>query len=108
MSLSPLDPLYYGMLSVRAMTHISNDEFEAASRLSERAIQQPGAHFYIALIAAASSELNGDRRTARRWRDHALASRANISSDLFFAAFPFRENELRRKLARAFERLDVP
>jgi hypothetical protein len=108
MSLSPLDPLYYGMLSVRAMTHISNDEFEAACRLSERAVQLPGAHFYIALIAAASSELKGDRRTARRWRDHALASRANISSDLFFAAFPFRDNELRRKLARAFERLDLP
>ncbi|WP_342076103.1 winged helix-turn-helix domain-containing protein [Yoonia sp. SS1-5] len=107
MSLSPLDPLYYGMLGVRAMSHIAEDDFEAASRLAQQAMQSPGAHFYMALIAAAAFELQGDGDRAKRCRDHALHERPDVSQDMFFSAFPFRSNDMRGKFSGALQRLGV-
>ena len=85
--------------------HIVGDE---ASQLAERAMQSPGAHFYIALIAAAAFELNGDATAATRWRDHALRHRPDASVPMFFAAFPFRDQGARSKISGALTRLGLP
>jgi TolB-like protein/Flp pilus assembly protein TadD len=107
MSLSPLDPLYYAMLSVRAMSHITKDEFDIASELSERAMQSPGAHFYIALIAASSHELNGDVTAGQKWLNHALRIRPDVTAAMFLSAFPFQHGEMRKKMTGALHRLGL-
>lgn len=106
-SLSPLDPLHYGMVAVQAMSHIATEDFGEARRLAERAVQTPGAHFYIEMIAAAACALDGDLAAAGRLRDRALAMRPDLSQAMFFAAFPFKMPDMRDTLAGAFGRLGI-
>lgn len=107
LSLSPLDPLAYAMHGTRAMSSIVQEDFASAVRFAESAMQLPGAHVYIALIAALSHEMNGSRAAAETWRDHALASRPDISIAMFFAAFPFSDQSVQRQIIRAFRRLGI-
>ncbi|HET6599968.1 MAG TPA: winged helix-turn-helix domain-containing protein, partial [Burkholderiaceae bacterium] len=44
MRLSPLDPLYYGMLGTRAFSHMVEGEDAEAAEWAERAARSPGAH----------------------------------------------------------------
>lgn len=106
-SLSPLDPLRYGMLGVQAMSLLAIDDYEAGRRMAERAVQSPGSHFYIAMIAAAACELQGDHQAARRMRDRALAMRPDLSQSMFFAAFPYRDRMMRDRFGEAFTRLGI-
>lgn len=107
MSLSPLDPLSYGMFGVQAMAAMSREDYLEAKQMSEKAMQSPGAHFYIAIIAAIANELQGDKQAAHRWRAHALKNRPDVNADMFFAAFPFRNSDLRQRVNRALTELDL-
>jgi TolB-like protein len=66
-ALSPLDPLLYGMLGVRAFSHIVLDEPAEAACWGERAARAPRAHPLIALIAAVGHGLNCDAVSAVGW-----------------------------------------
>lgn len=105
--LSPLDPLRYGMLACRAMAHISVEEFEEAAKLSTEAMQLPGAHFYIAMIAAAGNELSGNTEEAKRMVARAVAAKPDVSVPMFLQAFPFRSGPLRASMTGAFKRLGL-
>ncbi len=107
LSLSPLDPLLYAMQGTRAMAAIMNEDFAEAQRLGEAAARAPGAHFFIFMIAAATSELNEQRLTAEIWMQRALQTKPDADSGTFFRAFPSRDDGFREKMTAAFTRLGV-
>jgi tetratricopeptide (TPR) repeat protein len=105
--LSPLDPLLYAMFSTKALSHIANEDFAAASQLAEKAVRVPGAHFYIAIITAIALELGGNREGAEVWRDKALAERPDFTVAMFFKAFPFKDPSMQSRIARSLTRLGI-
>ena len=107
LSLSPLDPLGYAMLSTQSMAALQQEDFASAAALACRAVQSPSAHFYIRMIAAAANELNGDRRRASSLLAEALLQRPELSQDLFFQAFPFAHEPDRKRLRQAFDALGL-
>jgi tetratricopeptide (TPR) repeat protein len=98
MQLSPLDPMHYAMLGVRALTHLAAGEDAEASLWAERAARAPGAHAMISLVAAIAAALSGNGLTAREWATHARRRSPAISSSVFFASFPIREPRFRRRV----------
>lgn len=107
LSLSPFDPLAYGMLGVRAFTHLTEQDWATAAQWSERAARAPGAHALIEMIAAISARLNGDEARAQVWRDSSLRRQPGLSAKTFFDAFPFRDAAARRMIEDTLKSLDV-
>ncbi|MFC3080060.1 winged helix-turn-helix domain-containing tetratricopeptide repeat protein [Phenylobacterium terrae] len=103
--LSPLDPLAYGMLGVRALSHLVLDEPEQAAQWGERAARAPGAHALIHMIAAVGHSLAGDPARACRWAASARARKPGLSADDFLSAFPFHDAAARRRVVEAFRSL---
>jgi TolB-like protein len=101
MVLSPLDPLQYGMLGVRAFSHILHDEPAEAALWGERAARAPRAHPLIELIAAVGHGMNGDTLRASYWMRSARSRQPGIGVADFLEAFPFRGVEARRRIALA-------
>ncbi|MCB2098644.1 MAG: winged helix-turn-helix domain-containing tetratricopeptide repeat protein [Parvularculaceae bacterium] len=101
LSLSPLDPFRYGMLGVRAFCHIADGDDAAAARWGEQAARAPGAHVLIAAIAVAVHSLNGDEEQAQRWADNVRARKSDLTQADFFEAFPFRREDVRKRLSGA-------
>jgi TolB-like protein len=97
--LSPLDPLRYGMLGVRAFSHILLDEPAEAALWGERAARAPHAHALIELVAAVGHGLNGDNELAKAWANSARARQPGIGVADFLEAFPFREAEVRNRIS---------
>lgn len=101
MRLSPLDPLYYGMLGTRAFSHMATGEDSEAAVWAERAARAPGAHALISMIASAAHALAGDRPRAQSW-----AADVRIRNDLlrqqdFFRSFPMKCEVTRKRVADA-------
>jgi hypothetical protein len=105
LALSPLDPLAYGMLGVRAFSHIVLDQSAPAALWAERAARAPGAHALIEMIAAVAHVLNGDEARARAWTASSRLRSPGLGAADFFRAFPFRDPATRERIARALQRL---
>jgi TolB-like protein len=105
LALSPLDPLAYGMLGVRAFSHMVLDEAAEAALWAERAARAPGAHALIEMIAAVAHALAGDEARAKAWVASARTRSPGLAAPDFFSAFPFRDPATRRRIARALDRL---
>jgi TolB-like protein len=105
LALSPLDPLAYGMLGVRALSHMVLDEPPAAAHWAERAARSPGAHALIAMIAAAAHSLNGDDARAALWAASARRRSPALQPQDFLTAFPIQPAAARLRIARALQRL---
>lgn len=90
MRLSPLDPLYYGMLGTRSFTHMVLGEDIEAAQWAERAARSPGAHVLIALIAVAAHALNGDQARAEAWAANVRSRNSALNRNDFFRAFPIK------------------
>jgi TolB-like protein len=103
MRLSPLDPLYYAMLSARGLTHVARHEDAEAADWADRGARSPGAHALIAMIAAAAHALAGDSGRARHWADDARVRQPSLTQAEFFGAFPIRDETMRSRLAKALE-----
>ncbi len=101
MTLSPLDPFRYAMESAMGVAHLHVGDLEAAADWSVRGAGRPGAHYLIATIAMALSELAGKRDEARYWAAQTRARRLDASIDQFFAAFPFDSQDRRRDIREA-------
>lgn len=97
MSLSPLDPLRYGMLGARALAHLARGEVPSGCKWAERAARAPGAHVLIAMIAAIAYELAGERNKARVWARNVRERNPAIVQADFFQSFPFQDRDLRRR-----------
>ena len=105
MRLSPLDPLYYGMLGTRAFTHMALGEDVEAAAWAERAARSPGAHVLIAMIAAAANELAGDPVRAGHWAANVRERNARLTREDFFRAFPMKPEAMRARVSGALGRL---
>jgi TolB-like protein/tetratricopeptide (TPR) repeat protein len=107
MRLSPLDPMAYAMLGVRAFGDMMREDWPQAALDGERAARAPGAHALIEMIAAVAHELNGDGARASAWGRSARQRQPSLGAADFFQAFPFRDGPTRRRIAQALERLEV-
>ncbi|MGE5565195.1 MAG: winged helix-turn-helix domain-containing protein [Parcubacteria group bacterium] len=103
LSLSPLDPLAYGMMGVRAFSHLAEEDWSAAAAWGERAARAPGAHALIEMIAALSHRLNGDAARADYWQRSAMRRHPGLNAEVFLKAFPFRDERARRLIGEALE-----
>ena len=105
-TLSPLDPLLYGMLGVRAMSHIVLQNYPRAAEWATRAAQAPGAHALIAMIAVVAHALNGDDETARQWATSARTRAPEFTRHDFLRSFPFRQEASRARIEAMLKRHD--
>lgn len=98
LALSPIDPLAYGMLGARALSHLGLDEPQKAAEWGERAARSPGAHALIEMIAVAGHGMNSDDKRARGWAASAKTRSPGLTSDAFFSAFPLRNPAARNRI----------
>jgi DNA-binding winged helix-turn-helix (wHTH) protein/tetratricopeptide (TPR) repeat protein len=105
MRLSPLDPLYYGMLGTRAFTHMAVGEDAQAADWAGRAARAPGAHVLIAMIAAAAHVMSGDTRRAAVWAANARERNPALTRDDFCRAFPMQSDAMRARVLQALVQL---
>ncbi len=104
LALSPLDPLLYGMLGVRAFSHIVLGESAQAAAWAERAARSPGAHALIEMIAVVAHGLNGNDMRAKAWAESARARVPDLTDAEFFRAFPFRDPLTHKHISKTLER----
>ncbi len=104
MRLSPLDPLYYGMLGTRAFSHLMLGEDAEAARWAERAARAPGAHVLIAMIACAVHALAGDERASAGWAERVRERNAALGSEDFFRSFPIKVPGVKERVSGALAR----
>jgi len=105
MRLSPLDPLYYAMLGARGFTHIARAEYTEAVEWTDRAARSPGAHVFMALLAAAAQALAGDATRAEVWAADVRERGPLLSSDDFFRGYPVTAEPMRTRIAAALQGL---
>jgi TolB-like protein/Tfp pilus assembly protein PilF len=105
MRLSPLDPLYYGMLGTRALAHIAQGEDADAAAWAERAAHSPGAHVLIAMIACVAHSLAGDPARAESWAANVRTRNPALTSVDFFRSFPMKPDAMRARVSGALARL---
>ena len=103
-ALSPLDPFLYGMLGVRAISHIVSQDYLRAAEWATRAAQAPGAHALIDMIAAVAHALNGDDEMARQWASSARVRAPELTRHDFLRSFPFREGASRARIEAMLKR----
>ena len=103
--LSPMDPLVYGMLGVRAMSYLVLEDPSQAAEWAERAANSPGAHALIEMIAAAAHGLNGNDAKAKSWAQSVKTRAGHLDSSDFLRAFPFRDPPTRQRVSRMLGRL---
>ena len=88
LTLSPLDPLSYGMLATHASALIGQDRFEEGATWSELAASRPEAHYLIDMIAAAANEMTGNAKRAEFWATRVRRRRPDASGADFFEFLP--------------------
>ncbi len=101
MRLSPLDPLYYGMLGTRAFSHMAMGEDAEAAAWAERAARSPGAHVLIAMIAVAAHAMCGDETRAAAWVANVRARNSSLTREDFFRSFPMKSAAMRTRVSSA-------
>jgi len=107
-SLSPLDPFLYAMQSIRGLTYAIDGDFVNGALWAERGARAPGAHYLIAMIAAAVRGMAGDGDKAKAWAAKTLGRRPEANVEAFFRAFPVADDSLRRDLGDALIRCGFP
>lgn len=105
MRLSPLDPLYYAMLGARGFTHIAEGEYEEAVIWADQAARSPGAHVFMALLAAITQQLADNTERATAWANDVRNRGPNITSEDFFRGYPVKAEPMRSDIARALDTL---
>jgi tetratricopeptide (TPR) repeat protein len=87
--LSPFDPLLFGMLSTRAMSHARRGEFEDAAVWAIKGAARPNAHVHILAIATECLALAGRLDEARGYLGRIRERTPGYTSRDFFTAFRF-------------------
>lgn len=105
MRLSPLDPLHYAMLGARGFTHLAKGEYAEATAWTERAARSPGAHVFMAVLAAATQLLAGDRARAEAWAANVRERGPFIRNEDFFRGYPVRAEPMRTRISEALQEL---
>lgn len=107
-SLSPLDPFRYAMLSAKGIAHFHNDNMEEGAHWAEQGARTPGAHYLISAFAAAINHAAGNRERARYWTEETKARRSDASIEAFFNAFPVKNARKHKELYDALVDLGFP
>ena len=108
MRLSPLDPLRYAMLCCYGKSLASKGQLDEATDWAEKACTQPGSHYYIDMIAAAIHQMAGSHAQAQMRAQVTREKQPDVTSDMFFAAFPYGKNtDLRREFEASFKTLGL-
>ncbi len=107
LGLSPLDPLVYGMLGVRALSQLAQNDTARASEWAQRAARSPGAHPLIEMIAAAACGLNGDDVQAHAWARSVRSKASHLQASDFLRAFPFRDAATKARVSSMLVRLGL-
>ena len=105
-SLSPFDPLLFGMLGARAMALVRMENFDEAAVAAVQAASRPNAHTHIQAIAAFSLALAGSMHEAQSYA--AAIRRVNPAYSVadFFNAFRFDAMGI-AAFRKAAKRLDM-
>ena len=88
-SLSPFDPLLFGMLAVRAFALVRLERFDEAAEWAAQAAARPNAHAHIQAIAAFTLALAGAMESARAHAAALPRSDARYGIAALLAAFRF-------------------
>lgn len=88
-SLSPFDPLLFGMLGARAMAHVRLGQYEEAAEWAIKASARPNAHNIILAIAAHCLALAGRVEEGKAFAATIRQSLPNFRVDDFLATFRF-------------------
>jgi TolB-like protein len=104
LTLSPLDPLLYGMHGVRAQMLMQHQRYPDAAHWAGRAAATPGAHYLIGMIAVAAHGLAGEPGLAARWRNDVRRRRPDASAKDYFTAFPTQDGPSRKRIAAELRR----
>lgn len=87
--LSPFDPLLFGMLGARAMSHVRLGQFDEAAEWALKAAARPNAHVIILAIAAHCLALAGRLSEARSFAAALRRMLPNYCADDFIGTFRF-------------------
>lgn len=87
--LSPFDPLLFGMLGARAMSHVRLGQFEEAAEWALKAAARPNAHTIILAIAAHCLALAGRLDEARGFAAAIRKTLPHYCADDFIGTFRF-------------------
>ncbi|MER9628460.1 transcriptional regulator [Mesorhizobium sp. M0296] len=87
--LSPFDPLLFGMLGARAMSHVRLGQFDEAAEWALKAAARPNAHAIILAIAAHCLALAGRLDEARSFAAALRKMLPNYCADDFIGTFRF-------------------
>ncbi|MER8864696.1 transcriptional regulator [Mesorhizobium sp. M0751] len=87
--LSPFDPLLFGMLGARAMSHVRLGQFDEAAEWALKAAARPNAHAIILAIAAHCLALAGRLDEARSFAAGLRKMLPNYCADDFIGTFRF-------------------
>jgi TolB-like protein len=104
LTLSPLDPLLYGMHGVRAQMLLQHKDYVAAAHWAGRAAGTPGAHYLIGMIAVVAYGLAGENEQAARWRNEVRRRKPDASAADYFTAFPTLDGPSRTLIAAELRR----
>ncbi len=91
-SLSPIDPLNYAMLTTRSLSHFVRADYQTAVEWADRAIRAPNAHVHIHVIAALAHEKAGNHQRAVECVQRVRNSSRNYQQSDFFNGFSFRDD----------------
>ena len=86
-TLSPFDPLLFGMLGSRAMALVRLGQFDEAARWADKAAARPNAHHHIVAIACFSHALAGSLVEARAHAATIRKTHSQYSVADFLATF---------------------
>lgn len=105
-SLSPFDPLLFGMLGARAMAHVRLEQFDQAADWAIKAAARPNAHIIILAIAAHCLALAGRVDEGKVFAAMIRQTIPSYRVDDFLATFRFDANA-ERLFRRAARRLGL-
>lgn len=101
--LSPLDPLSYGVLCVRALAFLRVNDMAQAVHWAEKSARAPGAHFLIWMVAAAIFALAGNAGQAHYWSRQVRARNPQAGLAHFFNAFPLSDPFFRDTVTKGLQ-----
>jgi DNA-binding SARP family transcriptional activator len=88
-TLSPFDPLTFGILASKAIAYLRLGKFDEAAAWSAKAAMQPNAHVLILAVAAFCEVLAGRIEDARRRAEAIRTIRPRFGVDEYLNAFQF-------------------
>ncbi len=107
LSLSPIDPLQYAFLAVRAIGYLSSGEIESAKHWSEQAANAPLAHHLIDVIAAVCNYQAGDLAQAEFRRNRAQQRAPGFTGSDYYRALPTQDERYIAAVDEAFKGLGI-